>query len=126
MRSDFAPAARSRIVDLRPIRALAVSAPDADGLRALDGVSYVERLGSRKAAYLPNDPFLTRQWYATQNRAFDFWPEPPSLASVRVAVIDSGIDGRHPELRGRIVASKSFVGGPPRSTPRGTGRSSRA
>ena len=101
----------SRIVDLRPIRALAVSAPDPGRLRDLHGVSYVERLRARQAAYLPNDPFFTRQWYAGQSRAFDFWPEPPSLASVRVAVVDSGIDGRHPELRGRIVLSRSFVGG---------------
>jgi len=30
---------------------------------------------------------------------------------VRVAVIDSGVDGGHPELEGRVVAHKSFVGG---------------
>ena len=30
---------------------------------------------------------------------------------MRVAVIDSGVDGGHPELRARIVGSKSFVGG---------------
>jgi hypothetical protein len=102
----------SRIVDLNPIRALAVSAPAASTLHGVHGVSYVEKLLSRRESYLPNDPFLTRQWYATQNRAFDFWPEPPPLASVRVAVIDSGIDGKHPELRGRIAASKSFVAGP--------------
>ncbi len=102
----------SRIVDLDPIRALSVSAPDASTLHGVRGVSYVEKLRSRRASYVPSDPFLTRQWYATQNRAFDFWLEPPPLASVRVAVIDSGIDGNHPELRGRIAASKSFVAGP--------------
>ena len=103
----------NRIVDLRPIRALAVSAPDASRLRGLRGVSYVEELRSRTPAYLPNDPFFTRQWYASQNRAFDHWFDPlPPLASVRVAVIDSGVDGNHPELRNRIAASKSFVAGP--------------
>jgi serine protease len=61
---------------------------------------------------VPNDPFLPRQWYAAQNRAFDAWPEPPPLASVRVAVIDSGIEGTHPEFLGRVAAAKSFVGGP--------------
>ena len=43
--------------------------------------------------------------------SFDSWVEPPPLAAVRVAVIDSGIDGTHPELHGRIVAAKSFVAG---------------
>ncbi len=102
----------SRVVDLRPIRALIVSAPDASRIRGANGTSYVERLRSRTESYLPNDPFLERQWYAAQNRAFDYWVDPPPLASVRVAVIDSGIDGTHPELRGRIRESKSFVAGP--------------
>jgi len=111
----------TRVADLNPIRALTVSAPDAGELRLVKGVSYVERLGSRKQSYSPNDPWLARQWYATQNRAFDFWPEPPPLASVRVAVIDSGIDGTHPELRGRIALAKSFVGGPPTVDTQGHG-----
>ena len=68
-------------------------------------------LASAAAAWAPNDPLLARQWYATQNRAFDFWPEPPLLPPVRVAVIDSGIDAGHPEFAGKIVAAKSFVGG---------------
>lgn len=63
------------------------------------------------AAWAPNDPLLARQWYATQSRAFDFWPEPPLLPPVRVAVIDSGIDVGHPEFAGKIVGAKSFVGG---------------
>ena len=100
------------IADLAPIPVLVVSAPRAVALRGVPGTRYVETLRSRREAFVPNDPFLTRQWYAAQNRAFDAWPEPPPLAAVRVAVIDSGIDGKHPELLGRIVASKSFVAGP--------------
>jgi len=63
------------------------------------------------SAYVPNDPLAAKQWYLDQIHAFDFWPEPPTLAGVRVAVIDSGVDGSHPELAGRIVGSRSFVGG---------------
>lgn len=73
------------------------------------------------AAWAPNDPLLPRQWYAVQNRAFDFWAEPPLLAPVRVAVIDSGIDAGHPELAGKIVAAKSFVGGSARQDEQGHG-----
>ena len=36
-----------------------------------------------------------------------------SSASVNVAVIDSGVDGSHPELAGRIAAARSFVPGSP-------------
>jgi len=62
-------------------------------------------------AFTPNDPFIQRQWYASQDRAFDAFNVLPLLPQVRVAVIDSGIDASHPDLRGRIVAARSFVGG---------------
>lgn len=61
-----------------------------------------------------SDPLLAGQWYLNAVHAFDFWPVPaPSLASVRVAVLDSGIDGGHPDFQGRVAASRSFVGGSP-------------
>ena len=109
------------ITDLSPIDALAVTADSASALRGLRGERYVEALPSRRAAYVPNDPFFDRQWYATQNRSFDSWTEAPPLAAVRVAVIDSGIDGHHPELHNRIAAAKSFVKGPPTVDTQGHG-----
>jgi subtilisin family serine protease len=60
---------------------------------------------------LPNDPLAPRQWYLGRDRALDIFDAAKQLAPVRVAVIDSGIDVGHPELRGRIAAWKSFVGG---------------
>ena len=45
----------------------------------------------------------------------------PSLAPVKVAIIDSGIDGSHPDLAGRVVAAKSFVGGSPYHDEQGHG-----
>jgi subtilisin family serine protease len=72
-------------------------------------------------AFTPNDPLAPRQWYLTQIGAFDAWPDVPVLAPVRVAVVDSGIDGAHPEFAGRVVASKSFVGGTPLVDTQGHG-----
>ena len=63
-----------------------------------------------------SDPLAPQQWYLEQARMF---PDPnalPRLAPVRVAVIDSGADLGHPELAGRIVAARSFVGGGARDT----------
>jgi subtilisin family serine protease len=94
------------------LRAVFVDAGSARGLAAVPGVAYVERLDTpRRLAFTPNDPFLYRQWYIFQTRAFEFWPQPPALPGVRVAVIDSGIDAKHPELARRIAYGKSFVGG---------------
>ena len=77
---------------------------------------------ARAAGFVPNDPLAPRQWYLSQDHAFDFWPSPlPPLAPVRVAVIDSGIDGGHPDLGARVVAAKSFVGGNPLTDEEGHG-----
>jgi subtilisin family serine protease len=67
-------------------------------------------------AFKPADPLASRQWYLDADRAFDAWNTVPSLAPVRVAVIDSGVDLGHPELRGRIAAARSFVGGTAQDT----------
>lgn len=62
-------------------------------------------------AFQPGDPLAAQQWYLAADRPFELWATPPSLAPVRVAVIDSGIDVGHPEFAGRIAATRSFVGG---------------
>lgn len=93
--------------------AVAVDVPNAQGLAAVKGVTYVERLRShRRLAFVPNDPLAARQWYAGRIRAFDAWPRMPILPRVLVAVIDSGIDADHPELDDRIATAQSFVKSP--------------
>ena len=63
------------------------------------------------AAFTPSDPLAPRQWYLTANHAYDAWAQLPTLAPVKIAIIDSGVDGLHPELAKHIVAARSFVGG---------------
>jgi stage II sporulation protein D len=76
----------------------------------------------RYLAFDVNDPLAAHQWYLQQIQAFDHWPAFPALdPGPRIAVIDSGVDGGHPEFHGRIEAAKSFVGGSPRSDKVGHG-----
>ena len=96
---------------MAPIPAVVVERATKPRLRDLPGATYVERLGTRRAAYVPNDALASRQWHLEYNRTFDFWETPTILPSVRVAVIDSGIDGDHPDFEDKIAAAKSFVGG---------------
>ena len=99
---------------LAPIPAVIVDRATPPRLADLPGATYVERLGSRRPAFVPNDPLAVRQWHLSATRAFDFWDASAlalALPPVRVAVIDSGIDATHPELADRIVEAKSFVGG---------------
>jgi subtilisin family serine protease len=101
----------SPVESLAPIPALVVEARDGASLRRVAGVRYVERLRSRRLAYVPGDPFVPRQWYLAQSRFYESWLSLPPLPPVRVAVIDSGVDVTHPELAGKVVATRSFVGG---------------
>ena len=66
------------------------------------------------AAFTPTDPLASKQWYLQDDHAFDIWPTPPAFAAtVKVAVIDSGIDASLPDFAGRIADARSFVGGSP-------------
>jgi subtilisin family serine protease len=97
---------------LAPIPAVVVERPVPPRRRDLPGAVYVERVGTRRPAdFVPSDPLAPKEWHLDANRAYDFWSALPLLAPVRVAVIDSGVDGTHPELAPKILAARSFVGG---------------
>ena len=63
-------------------------------------------------AFANTEPFAAKQWYLTEDHAWDFWPTRPELYPVKVAVIDSGIDRDHPEFAGQIAGGRSFVDSP--------------
>ena len=73
--------------------------------------------------FTPSDPLVSRQYYLGQDHAFDaFGPDLPVVNPVRVAIIDSGLDGGHPEFpRSRIWQARSWVGGSPLTDEEGHG-----
>jgi subtilisin family serine protease len=93
--------------------AVALEAPSARGVARMRGVTFVERLTvERRVSFVPTDPFFPRQWHIPFVRGFDAWAFRPAwFRSVRVAIIDSGIDRLHPEFQGKLVAANTFVGG---------------
>ena len=103
--------------------ALALQARSARGVARVPGVAYVERLDRvRRLSFTPTDPLAKRQWYLDAINAFDFWPQVPVVRPpVFVAVVDSGIDGSHPEFEGRIEDARSFVDNQPRKDAEGHG-----
>src|SRR5579884_4014240 len=49
-------------------------------------------------------------------------PDPNAgLAPVRIAVLDTGIDANHPDLKGKVAGWQSFTGGNPLTDPNGHG-----
>jgi len=93
--------------------AVELRAPTARAVAGVRGVTYVERLRpDRRVAFVPTDPLFVRQWYLPAVRGFDAWVKQPAwLSGTKVAIIDSGIDGDHPEFRKRVAAANTFVGG---------------
>jgi subtilisin family serine protease len=105
------------VANLGPLGTLVFAVDDpaaaARSAARVRSVRSVERLGATRQLFFDeNDPLADDQWYLDAISAFSFWPDLPTLPAVRVAVVDSGVDGGHPELASRIVGSKTFVGTP--------------
>jgi subtilisin family serine protease len=101
----------TRPKSLKPIPALVVDLPAGVSLRGIHGVRYVEPVVTRHLAYTPTDPLVPKQWYMPFSGFYAPWVTLPSFEPIPVAVIDSGVDGGNPDLAGRILDKKSFVGG---------------
>ena len=97
---------------LKPIPALVVDVPAGVSLRGISGIRYVEPLMTRRLAFTPTDPLVPKQWYLPYSGFYTPWITLPRFEQIPVAVIDSGVDAGHPDLAGRILGAKSFVGGP--------------
>lgn len=111
----------ARPESLAPIPALVADLPTSLSLAGIPGIRYVEPVVSRRLTLTPTDPLVSKQWYLTQSRFYEPWLTLPALEQVPVAVIDSGVDSGHPELAGKILDAKSFVGGSAREDTLGHG-----
>ena len=110
-----------RAETLAPIRALVVDLPAGRSLRGVPGIRYVEPLVTRRLAFTPTDPLVSKQWYLSYSGFYSSWLTLPSFEHIPVAVIDSGVDGSHPEIAPQILDARSFVGGSARVDTLGHG-----
>jgi subtilisin family serine protease len=80
-------------------------------LSAEAGISYVEPNYSYSltATYRPDDALLTQQYALTQVNAFDSWAVTRGSAGVVIAIVDTGVQLDHPDLRSKLVAGYDFV-----------------
>ena len=56
----------------------------------------------------PNDTDYSKQWGLTMIRAPQAWNRTLGSAQTKIAILDSGINSSHPDLAGKVVASKDF------------------
>ncbi len=121
---DVGPATLSRrltpkqLAHARPMRhlravRLQVDAGDelatAAQLQAMSDVEYAEPDYVARALETPNDTYFSRQWGMTGINAPQAWDVSHGSSGVTVAIVDTGIDGTHPDLSGRVLAGYEFV-----------------
>jgi subtilisin family serine protease len=111
-------AAGGRVVGGIPaLRALQVAFPTPAAraaalplLAAAPGVRYVQPERVYEAHRRPKDPYLGYQWGLFKVGAEQAWAkEVGTRTIVTVAVLDTGVDLRHPDLAGRIVAGRDLA-----------------
>ncbi len=61
-------------------------------------------------SFVPNDPYLGAQWHLDRITATTAW-DLSKGQSVTVAVVDSGVDGQHPDLTANVVVGWNMVDG---------------
>jgi thermitase len=66
-------------------------------------VRYVEPNMKRQALFEPNDPYWSLQWGPKKIEANWAWNKTRGSSDIIVAVVDSGIDYKHPDLIGNYI-----------------------
>ena len=80
---------------------LAGASPAAAACPSQDNLAYDS--GGRATATAPNDPLYPDQWAHEQINVPGAWARGAAGAGVVVAVVDTGVDYRHPDLSGQLL-----------------------
>ena len=67
--------------------------------------------GGAPGSGFPNDPLYSRQWGLAQIKAPAAWARNVTGKDVTIAVIDTGVDFNHPDLRRKLVKGTDIVDG---------------
>ncbi|MET0335989.1 MAG: S8 family serine peptidase, partial [Rhizobacter sp.] len=81
-------------------------------LRADPAVAYAEPNYIRRAHATPVDPFYRLQWHYPLINLPQAWDVTTGSNTVRVAVIDTGVLLRHPDLQGQLLPGYDFITDP--------------
>ena len=61
---------------------------------------------------LSNDAYVDKQWALSQIQPSQLWHITTSYPKILVAVLDTGVDQKHEDLEGRVVAEVNFTASP--------------
>lgn len=63
------------------------------------------------ASIIPNDPFYSHQWYLNKIKADIAWEKVSASPDITIAVIDSGVQINHPDLKNNIWKNLKEISG---------------
>lgn len=72
-------------------------------------VEYIVPNGVTSLSAAANDPFLDKQSYLAQTRTIEAWDTVDRNESIVIAIVDTGVDLDHPDLRANLVAGVNLV-----------------
>ncbi len=72
-------------------------------------VLYAEPDFIAQASVVPNDTYFSNQWGMSKVEAPLAWDVSKSSSNIRVAVLDTGIDAGHGDIKPKVVAAKNFT-----------------
>ncbi|MEM2759483.1 MAG: S8 family serine peptidase [Nitrososphaerales archaeon] len=77
-------------------------------LRNNKAVKYVEKNFLLEPAVVPNDPYYYRQWHLSKIGAPSGWDIGKGSANTSVAILDTGVDPSHPDLKDKLLNGYNF------------------
>ena len=73
-------------------------------------IEYIEKSKTYQLDFIPNDSLVSEQWALEKIQAFDAWDITTGSDTVLLAIIDTGIDYLHPDLKNKIYHNTSEMG----------------
>ena len=73
-------------------------------------IEYIEKSYTYKIDSVPNDSLVSEQWALQKIQAFDAWNITEGADTVLLAIIDTGIDYLHPDLKNKIYFNTGEIG----------------
>ena len=73
-------------------------------------IEYVQKSTTYSMDFVPNDSLLADQWALKKIKAFDAWDITQGADTVLLAIIDTGIEYFHPDLKNKIYKNPGEIG----------------